>query len=34
LKFTFSDGHKTEPGAFDSQEEAEKLKEKIEQLKG
>jgi hypothetical protein len=34
LKFTFSDGHKTEPGAFDSQEEAEKMKEKIEQLKG
>ena len=34
LKFTFSDGHKAEPGSIDSWEDARKLKEKIEQFSG
>jgi hypothetical protein len=29
LKFTFTDGHQTEPGTFNSQGEAKKLKEQI-----
>ena len=32
LKFTFKDGHKTEPGTLESKIEAEQLKEKIEQI--
>lgn len=32
LKFTFTDGHKTEPGTFESKMEAEQLKEKIDQI--
>ena len=32
LKFTFTDGHKTEPGTLESKIEAEQLKEKIEQI--
>jgi hypothetical protein len=34
LKFTFTDGHRTEPGTINSHEEAVDLKEKIEQFWG